>query len=72
MFLKNRNISSKIKISKVTDYAALKSILTTKDRTRYQVLLEMMYVSAQVNGNLFDYTPLMTDFTEHPVSPQIT
>ena len=24
MFLKNRNISSKIKISKVTDYAALK------------------------------------------------
>ena len=29
MFLKNRNISSKIKRSKVTDYAALKNFLKT-------------------------------------------
>ena len=28
MFLKNRNISSKVKISKVTDYAALRNLLT--------------------------------------------
>ena len=30
MFLKNRNISSKIKRSKVTDYAALKNIFLSR------------------------------------------
>ena len=35
MFLKNRNISSKIKISKVTDYAAFK----VKGKSHYGVVL---------------------------------
>ena len=39
MFLKNRNISSKIKISKVTDYAALKKDITAWQRESLKDLI---------------------------------
>ena len=38
VFLKNRNISSKIKRSKVTDYAALNELNTSKVGTKWYVL----------------------------------
>ena len=37
VFLKNRNFTSKIKRSKVTDYAALK-LMDTKNTLRYHIL----------------------------------
>ena len=39
MFLKNRNISSKIKISKVTDYAALRSDMKCLFEPIYDILV---------------------------------
>ena len=60
VFFKNRNISSKIKRSKVTDYAALKRRLTNDQHLyivmtvtlilySFKPLLPLMYVSQGMN-----------------------
>ena len=48
MFLKNRNISSKIKRSKVTDYAALTYVLISIVIKRTHVLTHVVTVNAFV------------------------
>ena len=59
VFLKNRNISSKIKRSKVTDYAALRAnrlnagstaVIRAKDKVT-KMILELLYIDLMITCN---------------------
>ena len=49
MFLKNRNISSKIKRSKVTDYAALTGILMLDDDEKEMRCFPCFFSKKEIN-----------------------
>ena len=56
MFLKNRNIISKIKRSKVTDYAALSFISLNEDQDQYKIvwlLFDASYTAPNTGKALF-------------------
>ena len=62
MFLKNRNISSKIEISKVTDYAALKQRNT------------MFLKSITCDPSLYTTDPpdfIVSSLKEHSIDPKM-
>ena len=70
MFLKNRNIIFKMKISKVTDYAALNNIICSGVKI-YEVLYSLDFFESTCHRILFYQsvcyftlkTPLMTVFS---------
>ena len=60
MFLKNRNIISKIRRSKVTDYAALSDLITQVGRIRAHLFLGVKAIESEDLYSAIDCTILVS------------
>ena len=69
MFLKDRNTSSKIKRSKVTDYAALNFMMIIRLTTIYLFSVVFVYIIWCISINLFKQINLLKSimFVQHSI-----